>query len=64
MGMMFRKILSMVISKGLQSDNNLVQNQASVESALTLAYELRYFHESNLYMRLQSWSASTGIEVV
>jgi hypothetical protein len=58
------ELLSMVISKGLQSDNKLAQDQASVEGALTLAYELRYFHNSNLFMALQKWSASNGINVV
>lgn len=58
------ELLSMVIPKGLQSDNKLAQDQASVEGALTLAYELRYFHNSNLFMALQKWSASNGINVV
>lgn len=58
------EILSIIITKGLQSDNALIQDQASVESALTLAYELRYFQDSNLFMTLQQWSTTNGINLV
>ncbi|MFM1690759.1 hypothetical protein ACJ7VZ_19940 [Aeromonas salmonicida] len=58
------EILSIVITKGLQSDNKLIQDQASVESALTLAYELRYFHNSNLFVMLKKWSESNGVEIL
>lgn len=58
------EITSIVITKGLQSDSNLIQDQASVESSLTLAYELRHFHESKLYLSLQTWGAANGINVI
>lgn len=58
------EILSMVITKGLQSDSKLIQDQTSVESSLALAYELRHFHGSNLFMTLQKWSTSNGINII
>lgn len=58
------EILSMVITKGLQSDSKLIQDQTSVESSLALAYELRHFQNSNLFMTLKKWSTSNGIDIV
>lgn len=58
------EILSMLISKGLQSDSKLIQDQASIESSLALAYELRHFQDSNLFRSIQEWSASNGIEII
>lgn len=58
------EVLSIIITKGLQSDNKVIQDQASVESALTLAYELRYFHDSNLFLTLQKWSAFNGVDFI
>lgn len=58
------ELLSIVISKGLQSDNKLIQDQTSVESALTLAYELRHFHSSSLFGTIKKWSTLNGIDLI
>lgn len=58
------EILSIVISKGLKSDSSLIKDQESVESSLTLAYELRHFQETQLYLRIKDWSGKNGITVI
>lgn len=58
------EILSIIITKGLRSDSKLAHDQPSVESSLALAYELRHFIESNLFISIENWSASNGICVM
>lgn len=58
------EILSIVISKGLKSDSSLIQDQESVESSLALAYELRHFQETQLYLKITEWSEKNRISVI
>lgn len=60
----FSEILSIVIKKGLKSESGLVQDKNSVESSLALAYELRYFHRSNLYAAIKKWAEEKNFDVI
>ncbi|HBO21945.1 MAG TPA: hypothetical protein DD649_03525 [Providencia sp.] len=58
------EIISIIISKGLKSDSLLVSDQETTESSLALAYELRHFQDSNLFINIQNWSAKNGISII